>query len=146
MANYTQLFVQLVFAVQDRNSLIKPEIEERLYHYITGIINNRKHEVIAIGGIEDHIHILIRMHPTQCISDLVRDIKTNSSHFVNEQKLTLDRFSWQSEYGAFTYSKSQVPQVKQYVLNQKKHHKKETFEQEMMRILEIGRASCRERM
>ena len=136
MANYTQLFVQFVFAVHHRDSLIIPEIEERLYAYIGGIINNRKHQAIAIGGIEDHIHILVRMHPTQSISDLVRDIKSNSSRFVNENKLIPGRFAWQTEYGAFTYSKSQVPQVKAYVLNQKEHHKNETFRDEILRILD----------
>ncbi len=134
MANYTQLFVQLVFAVKHRDALIDRELEERLYPYIIAIVNNRKHEVIAIGGMPDHIHILLRLHPSQCISDLVRDIKSNSSHMVNEEHLVRGRFAWQTEYGAFTYSKSQVPAVKRYVLNQKAHHKKETFQEEILRI------------
>jgi REP element-mobilizing transposase RayT len=137
MANYTQLFVQLVFAVHNREALITPQIEERLYAYIIGIIEKRKHTLIAIGGTADHIHILVRMHPTQSISDLVRDIKTNSSRMVNENKLLHGRFSWQNAYGAFTYSKSQVPAVKRYVLNQKEHHKKETFKGEILRIFEM---------
>ncbi len=136
MANYTQLFVQLVFAVHNRESLIVPQIEERLYAYIIGIIEKRKHTLIAIGGTANHIHILARMHPTQGISDLVRDIKTNSSRMVNENKLLRGHFSWQNAYGALTYSKSQVPTVKRYVLNQKEHHKKESFKDEILRIFD----------
>src|ERR1043165_6020186 len=139
MAHFSQLFVQLVFAVKHREAMITPELESRLYPYIAAIINKRKHEVIAIGGVEDHIHILVCLHPSQSISDLVRDIKTNSSHWINEERLTSKRFAWQTAYGAFTYSKSQVPQVKQYVLNQKEHHKKKSFKEEILHILsELG--------
>ena len=136
MAQFSQLFVHLVFAVKNRESLITPEIEARLYPYITAIVNKRKHELIAIGGVADHIHILVRLHPSQSISDLVRDIKTNSSHMINAEGLAARRFAWQTAYGAFTHSKSQVPRVKQYVLNQKEHHRKKTFKEEMLHILE----------
>ena len=136
MAQYSQLFVHLVFAVKSRECLITPEVEARLYPYITAIVNRRKHELIAIGGVSDHIHILVRMHPAQSVSDLVRDIKTNSSHMINVERLTRKAFAWQTAYGAFTHSLSQVPQVKRYVLNQKEHHRAKTFKEEMLHILE----------
>ncbi|MFI5202367.1 MAG: IS200/IS605 family transposase [Candidatus Kapaibacterium sp.] len=134
--NYTQLYVQLVFAVADRASLIRPEFESNLYRYINGIISKRKHTVIAINGPADHIHILIGLHPDQSISDLVRDIKSNSSRFVNESKWIPERFEWQRGYGAFSYSKSHVEQVKRYIENQKDHHAKWNFESEMKHILD----------
>jgi putative transposase len=138
MANhFTQIYIQLVFAVADRNSLIRPEFEERLYKYINGILKKRKHTLIAINGPGDHIHILLGMHPDQSISDLVRDIKTNSSKFVNDEKLIPGRFEWQRGYGAFSYSKSHVSQVKKYIENQKQHHAKWSFEKEMKHILDM---------
>jgi putative transposase len=93
--NYTELYVQLVFAVKRRRSLIKPEWEGKLFAYITGIIQNRKHELIIINGVEDHVHILIRIHPSQAISDLIRDIKSNSSRFVNDNHFVNGAFEWQ---------------------------------------------------
>ena len=131
---YTELYVQLVFAVKRRRALIKPEWAGKLFAYITGIVQNRKHELIIINGVEDHIHILIRMHPSQAISDLIRDIKSNSSRFVNDNHFVNGAFEWQRSYGAFTYSKSQVPQVKAYIQNQKEHHKKISFKEEMLKI------------
>ena len=138
MANhYTQIYVQLVFAVADRNSLIKPEFEDKLYRYINGIISKRKHTVIAINGPGDHIHILLGLHPDQSISDLVRDIKSNSSRFVNDSKWVSGRFEWQRGYGAFSYSKSHIEQVKRYIKRQKEHHAKWSFESEMKHILDL---------
>ncbi|HWF43232.1 MAG TPA: IS200/IS605 family transposase [Candidatus Kapabacteria bacterium] len=134
--NYTQIYVQLVFAVSGRASLIRPEFEDNLYRYINGIITKRKHTVIAINGLADHIHILIGLHPDQSISDLVRDIKSNSSRYVNESKWIAGRFEWQRGYGAFLYSKSHVEQVKHYVEHQKAHHAKWNFESEMKHILD----------
>src|SRR5690242_10904005 len=93
--NYTQIYIQLVFAVSSRQSLIRPEFEGRLYRYINGIIKKRKHTLVAINGPADHIHILVGLHPDQSISDLVRDIKTNSSKFVNDSKVLPSRFEWQ---------------------------------------------------
>lgn len=133
--NYTQIYVQLVFAVANRVSLIQSEFEERLYRYINGIISKRKHTVIAINGPADHIHILIGLHPDQSISDLVRDIKSNSSKFINDSKFLPGRFEWQRGYGAFSYSKTHIEQVKKYILRQKEHHAKWSFEKEMKHIL-----------
>jgi putative transposase len=131
MANtYTQLYVQLVFAVKHRQSLIKEEIRIDLQKYISGIISNQNHKILAIYVMPDHCHILVGLNPKDSISDLVRTIKSNSSKWVNETNLVKHRFQWQEGYGAFTYGQSQIPNVIQYVLNQKEHHRKKTFKEE----------------
>ncbi|MEX2350199.1 MAG: IS200/IS605 family transposase [Flavobacteriaceae bacterium] len=136
MANtYTQLYVQVVFAVQGRVSLIHPHWEEELYKYITGIVQNRKHKMLAINGMPDHIHIFIGLHPGDSISDLVREIKKASNSFINEKKYSKLPFQWQSGYGAFSYSRSALDSVVNYIRNQKEHHKKSTFKEEYLKLL-----------
>jgi putative transposase len=128
MANtYTQIFIQFVFAPKFRASLIHKSWEDELYKYISAVVQNNKHKMLAINGMPDHIHFLVGFHTTQSISDLIQDVKSNSSKWINEKGLTGSRFEWQTGYGAFSYSKSQVNQVLQYILNQKTHHKKMTF-------------------
>lgn len=140
MANtFTQIHIHVVFAVQNRQSLILENWESRLYKYITAIIQTKGHKVLAIGGMPDHIHILIGWRPEQAISDLMRKIKSESSKWINENKFVLGKFSWQEGYGAFSYSKSQVPLVIKYVIQQKIHHKNNTFIDEYKKILtELG--------
>jgi REP element-mobilizing transposase RayT len=136
MANsYTQLYTQLVFAVKYREALILPDWEGQLYRYITGIIQNRKHKLMAINGMPDHIHIFISMNPDDAISDLVREVKKASTDFIKAQKLCPFKFQWQAGYGAFSYSKSHSPKVIRYVLNQKEHHRKKTFREEYIALL-----------
>jgi putative transposase len=136
MANtYTQLYIQFVFAVQNRVSLIQPEWEEELYKYITGIAQNHKHKMIAINGMPDHLHVLVGLHPAQSISDLMRIMKGESSEWINSRKFVKGKFSWQEGYGAFSYGKSQIEQVYNYVMNQKMHHKKQTFMLEYQELL-----------
>lgn len=136
MANtFTQIHIHLVFAVQNRASLIHDILEERLYKYITGIIKNNNHRLLAINGMPDHIHILIGFRPTQSLSDLMQDIKGDSSKWINENKLVAGKFSWQQGYGAFSYSKSQIPKVINYIKNQKKHHQQISFMEEYERVL-----------
>jgi putative transposase len=131
MANtYTQLYVQLVFAVKHRQSLIKEVLRTDLQKYISGIISNQNHKILAIYVMPDHCHILVGLNPKDSISDLVRTIKSNPSKWVNETNLVKHRFQWQEGYGAFTYGQSQIPNVIQYVLNQKEHHRKKTFKEE----------------
>lgn len=131
MANtYTQLYTQLVFAVKYRQALISPNWEEQLYRYITGIIQNRKHKMMAINGMPDHIHIFLSMHPSDSISDLVRETKKASTEFIKQEKLSPLKFQWQAGYGAFSYSKSHANRVINYILNQKEHHRKKTFREE----------------
>lgn len=136
MANtYTQIHLQFVFAVKYRRASILPSFKDELYKYITGIIQHYDHKVLAINGVEDHIHIFIGMRPTQSVSDLLQDIKKSSSKWINEKKFLQTKFEWQSGYGAFSYSKSHVENVVNYIAKQEEHHKKETFREEYLKFL-----------
>ncbi len=138
MANtYTQIYLHVVFAVKNRESLIMPEYESELYAYICGICKNRKHHVIAINGTANHIHILISMHPSESISLLVQNIKIHTSKWFHDIKLKLS-FEWQAGFGAFSYSKSLLPAVTEYISNQKTHHNSVSFEDEMKEIYRIA--------
>lgn len=132
---YTQIHIHAVFAVQNRNSLISEDWETRLYQYITGIIQNHGHKLLIINGMPDHIHLLIGMRPTQSLSDLMRDIKGDSSRWINDNKFVLGKFSWQEGYGAFSHSKSQIPDVVNYIQMQKIQHKKLKFIEEYTQLL-----------
>ncbi|MBR9920556.1 MAG: IS200/IS605 family transposase [Bacteroidetes bacterium] len=136
MANtYTQLYIQLVFAVKYRDSMIKEPIRERVEKYVSGIVQNKGHKLLAIYSMPDHIHLLVGLNPHQSISELVRDVKSNSSKMINQEKLTPSRFSWQSGFGAFSYSREQLCNVINYIRSQPEHHKKSSFQQEYMRFL-----------
>ena len=130
MSTYSQIYIQTIFAVKGRDSLIRPDWEERLYKYITGIVQNKGQKMLAINGIPNHIHFLIGMKPSCCLSDLVREIKKSSNEFINESKLSKFKFNWQEGFGAFSYSHSQLDDVIAYIMNQKEHHKKKTFKEE----------------
>ena len=131
MANtYTQIYIQVVFAVKGRENLIRREWKIELHKYITGIVKNEKHKLIAINSMPDHIHMLIGLKPDTALSDLVRDVKANSSRFVNEKRWVKGRFNWQEGFGAFSYSHSEVDSVVKYIQNQEKHHSKKTFREE----------------
>ena len=132
---YTQIHIHVVFAVQNRISLIQKEWQDRLYQYIIAIIQNHGHKVLSIGGTSNHIHILFGFRPVQSISDLMQNVKRNSSEWINKENLVTGRFSWQEGYGAFSYSKSQIPQVIRYIENQEQHHGKQTFLEEYKKIL-----------
>ena len=132
---FTQIYIQVVFAVKGRNSLIHPDWEERFYQYITGIVRSKKQKMIAISGTTDHIHFFIGMKPNCCLSDLVREVKKSSNEFVNENKLSKFKFSWQEGFGAFPYSHSQIDLVAKYVLNQKAHQQAITFKEEYLDFL-----------
>ena len=137
MANtYTQIYIQIVFAVENRISIITDQWREELHKYITGIIQNHKHKLIAINSMADHIHIFIGMKPIQSISDLLQDIKEYSSKWVNKNKYVMGHFNWQPGYGAFSYSHSHIDSVVKYIQNQKQHHQKKTFRQEYIEFLE----------
>jgi len=136
MANtYTQIHVQFVFAVKYRDGLILPSYKAELHQYISGILKPHNHKLLAINGMPDHIHIFIGMRPTQSISDLMQDIKGNSSKWINEKNFLKIKFEWQEGYGAFSYSKSHVNNVIDYIKNQEKHHKKESFRDEYLKFL-----------
>ena len=137
MANtYTQIHIQAIFAVQNRISLIGDPWKDRLYQYISAIINENGHKPLAINGMPDHLHVVFGMRPTQSISDLLQDIKGGSSGWINKSKFIQGKFRWQDGYGAFSYSRSQLPRLINYVHNQQLHHKKKTFLEEYRGILD----------
>ncbi len=121
---YSQIYIQIIFAVKGRESLIHASWEEQLYKYITGIVQNKEQKMLAINGMPDHIHFLIGMKPSCCLSDLVREVKKSSNEFIRTKNLTATQFQWQEGYGAFSYSHSSLDQVISYILNQKEHHRK----------------------
>jgi REP element-mobilizing transposase RayT len=136
MANtYSQIYIQVVFAVAGRENAIRKEWRDELYKYITGIVKNNDQKLISIGGVEDHIHILLGIKPSIALSDLVRDIKANSSRHINEKKSTRGYFRWQEGFGAFSYSHSQLGNVIRYIQNQEEHHKKSSFKDEYLSYL-----------
>jgi putative transposase len=132
---FTQIYIQIVFAVKRRESLIVSQWEEELYKYITGIVRNKEQKMLAINGMPDHIHFLIGMRPTCCLSDLVREVKKSSNEFVNEKRFSKFKFEWQGGYGAFSYGHSNLDAVIAYIHNQKRHHQKKTFKDEYMEFL-----------
>jgi REP element-mobilizing transposase RayT len=136
MANtYSQIYIQTVFAVQNRNALIQPQWEEELYKYITGIVQNKGQKMLSINGTSNHIHFFIGMKPTCCLSDLVREIKKSSNIFIKEKQFTPFNFQWQEGFGSFSYSHSQLNDVIKYISNQKEHHKTRTFKDEYLSFL-----------
>ena len=138
MANtYTQIHLQLIFAVKYRKALINKNWKDELYKYITGIIQKQKHKLIIINGIEDHLHILVGFKPHQSLSDLMKDIKGSSSAWINEKNFTQARFAWQEGYSAFSYSHSHLTNVIRYIENQENHHRKISFIEEYKTFLNL---------
>jgi len=134
-ATYSQIHIQLIFAVKFRESTINTHWKEELYKYITGIIQANNHKLLCIDGMPDHIHILVGLRPNQSISELVNLIKSNSSKWINEKRFCNERFEWQKGYGAFSYGKSQVADVINYINSQEIHHQKKSFKQEYLDFL-----------
>lgn len=123
-ATYSQIHIQLIFAVKFRDAIIQNDWKEELYKYMTGIIRNNNHKLLSINGMPDHIHILIGLRPNQALSELVNQIKSNSSKGINDKRFLPVRFEWQKGYGVFSYGKSQIPVVINYINNQEIHHQK----------------------
>lgn len=132
---FSQIYIQVVFAVKGRENLITKPWRDELHKYIAGIIKGKEQKSIIINGVTDHIHCFVGLKPSMRISDLVRDIKNNSTNFINEKKLVKGKFSWQEGYGVFSYSHSQINDVYNYILNQEEHHKKRTFKEEYLELL-----------
>ena len=132
---YTQIYVQIVFAVKGRQNLIAEKHRDKLEKYICGIIKNNKSKPLAIYCNPDHVHILIGLNPAISISDTARNIKANSSKWINENRWINGLFRWQEGFGAFSYSKSQIDTVIKYILNQREHHRKTTFKDEYLKLL-----------
>jgi putative transposase len=133
---YTQIHIHVVFAVKNRVGIIHKDWRDELYKYITGIIQKNDHKLLIINGVEDHLHLFFGMRPTQTLSDLMQDVKANSSKWINEKGFVQGRFEWQSGYGAFSYSKSQISSVIKYIENQEVHHTKQTFLEEYKNLLD----------
>lgn len=138
MANrYNQIYIHLVFAVKYRDAVIDKSWRQELFQYMIGLIENRKHKVYAIGGMSDHIHILVSLSPKQAISELVLEIKRASSLWIKEKQFVRCQFAWQEGFGAFSYGKSQVDHVVKYIQNQEVHHAKRTFKDEYISFLKL---------
>lgn len=137
MANtYTQIYLQLVFSPLGHENVIPIKHKEELQKYTTGIIQNRKHKLLAINFMHDHVHIFIGYNPVQPLPDLLRDIKANTSKFINEKKWLPGKFQWQSGYGGFSYSHSNIDDVVKYINNQEVHHKTSSFKEEYLKLLD----------
>lgn len=132
---YTQIYIQIVFAVEGRQNIIPKSKREELHKYITGIIQNRKQKMLAIYCMPEHTHILLGFKPSILLPGLVRDIKAGSSKFINDNNWLRGKFNWQNGYGAFSYSRSQIDDVIKYILNQETHHKKISFKEEYIQFL-----------
>jgi putative transposase len=138
---FSQIYIQVVFAVKGRENLIGKSWKDELHRYISGIIKGKEQKSIIVNGMPDHIHAFIGLRPVMAISDLVHDIKNNSSNFINEKKFIRGKFSWQEGYGAYSYSHSHLEKVYDYIKNQEEHHKTRTFREEYIELLkkfEIG--------
>ena len=133
---FSQIYIQVVFAVKGRNSLIAASWEDELYKYITGIIQNKGQKMLAINGMPNHIHLLIGIKPSCCLSDLIREVKKSSNAFIQEKRFSPHKFEWQEGYDAFSYSHSALNDVIAYITNQKEHHHRKTFREEYMTFLD----------
>jgi putative transposase len=132
---YTQIYIQIVFAVQGRQNLIRPEHNDEVQKYITGIVTGQGQKLIASNNMPDHLHMLVGQKPNMALSDLVRNVKAGSSGFINDRRWVAGRFSWQEGFGAFSYSHSQLRSVIRYIENQQKHHLHASFKEEYLEIL-----------
>jgi len=132
---FSQIYIQIVFAVKGRENLINNKWNKELNKYIAGIIKGKDQKSIIVNGMPDHMHVFIGLRPAMAISDLVRDIKNNSSNFINDHKWVKGKFAWQAGYGAFSYSHSHTESVYNYILNQEVHHKKKSFKEEYLEFL-----------
>ena len=132
---YTQIHIQCVMAVKSRHALIGSSWKEQLHKYITGIVQNQGHKLIAINSMPDHLHLFIGFRPNQSLSDLMRIVKSDSSEWINKQQFNSSKFNWQEGYGAFSYSRSHIKAVSDYIANQEEHHRKKTFLEEYKQLL-----------
>lgn len=136
MANtYTQINIQVVFSVRGRDNSLTGRFSNRLFEYIAGIINKKGNYSLAVNGHRDHVHLFFELNPDKSISDIVRDVKANSSKWINDNHFVKGKFSWQIGYGAFSYSRSQRDNVINYIRGQEEHHKNATFKEEYLGLL-----------
>ena len=127
---FTQIYIQAIFAVNGRSNLLQKPWSDEVFKYMAGIIKNKGQKPIIVNGVANHVHMFVGLQPAMAISDLVRDVKNNTTNFINDRKLIGGKFSWQDGYGAFSYAHSQIETVYNYILNQEEHHKRKTFKEE----------------
>ncbi|MBK8831271.1 MAG: IS200/IS605 family transposase [Saprospiraceae bacterium] len=132
---YTQLYIQIVFAVQNRAALIHEPIREEIQKYLTGIVKNNQHKMLAVFCMPDHAHVFVGLNPNQSISSLANDLKSNSSRWINSEKLCRYHFNWQNGYGAFSYHKGMLSTICNYINTQKEHHQRRSFKDEYLDLL-----------
>ena len=136
MANtYTQLYTHLVFAVKYRKALIRPSFREETERYMTGLLQQKGHKLLAIYLMPDHAHILIGQNPALSLSETVNVLKTETTNFIKDKRFTPFKFQWQNGFGAFSHSRKELDNVVKYILNQPEHHRKMTFREEYMSLL-----------
>ncbi len=133
--SFSQIYLQYVFAVKGRQNLLQKPWREEVFKYISGIIKGKNQKPIIVNGVSDHVHVFVGLKPAMPIPDLIRDIKNNSSNFINENRWVKGKFSWQEGYGVFSYSHSQIDSVYQYIANQEAHHREKTFKDEYIDFL-----------
>ncbi|WP_162343556.1 IS200/IS605 family transposase [Cyclobacterium salsum] len=133
---FSQIYIHYVFAVKGRQNLLQKPWRQEVCKYIAGIIKGKQQKPLIVNGVSDHVHAFVGIKPAMSISDLIRDVKNNSSNFINDQKFLKGKFSWQEGYGAFSHSHSQLDTVYQYIANQENHHKKKTFKEEYLEFLQ----------
>ena len=133
---FSQIYIQTVFAVKGRENLLNKAQRSEVFKYMTGIIKNKGQKPIIINGVTDHVHLFIGMKPSMALADLMRDVKNNSTNFINENRWLPGKFRWQEGYGAFSYSHSQIDKVYRYILHQEEHHKKRTFREEYLEFFD----------
>ncbi|RZL29860.1 MAG: IS200/IS605 family transposase, partial [Pedobacter sp.] len=132
---FSQIYIQYVFAVKGRQNLLQKPWRDEVFRYMAGIIKEKGQKPIIVNGVADHVHVFVGIKPSMNISDLIRDVKNNSSKFINEQGWLKGKFSWQEGYGAFSYAHSQIENVYQYITNQEEHHRTKTFKEEYLEFL-----------
>lgn len=132
---FSQIYIHSVFAVKGRENLLRKDWRAGVFKYMSGIIKGKDLKPIIINGVADHVHVFMGLKPSLSVSDIIRDVKNNSSNFINAQKLVCGKFSWQDGFGAFSYGHSQIDKVYQYILNQEQHHQKKTFKEEYSSLL-----------
>lgn len=136
MSTFSNLLYHIIYSTKYRKSTIRPDWQDDLYGYVGGIVRDQKGTLLKIGGVEDHVHLLVKLSPAIAISDVLRKIKSNSSKWINERRDVSRKFEWQSGYAAFSVSESQMPSVADYIANQAEHHRRMTFEEEFVAILQ----------
>lgn len=137
--SHVRLLVHVIFSTKDREPLLSAEHIAELCSYIGGVVRNEGGTLLAAGGVADHLHLLIALHPSKAVADLVRDIKANSSRWIKEKSLVSQPFAWQAGYGAFSVSESGVEAVRAYIAQQPERHRSRSFREEYLEFLERHR-------